>query len=206
MQIVVQISDIAHKNRYGYAWPYNYAFGEAHMNDSLETRAAELQQCEQRLTAKSKKLRKLRKTLTRKERELGGLEERLCADNKHHDFMIEYKSQAYNALYNSAMEKDKSLLTIAVAGIGFIVTVIDNDTDPAWIKYAAYAACICFLICILQVLEIFKANQELLICSTTDDDSTGAYIAGKLRNKDMLANCFFYTGILVTTVVGFVAN
>jgi hypothetical protein len=151
---------------------------------------------ELRLKRWNKKLKKQAATLT--EREL-----KLCEDEKNHDFMVEYKSQGYNALFNTAMEKDKSLLAISVAGIGFIVAVLDKEGSAAWVQYASYAACLMFLLCIHVVLSIFKLNQELLVCTTTDDDKTSVYIAKQLLSKDKIANWLFYSGILTSTIVGF---
>ncbi|EJL6332770.1 hypothetical protein NMR63_003370 [Vibrio cholerae] len=35
---------------------------------------------------------------------------------------IEFQSQSYASFYNTTLEKDKSILTLSVAGIGFLLT------------------------------------------------------------------------------------
>ncbi|TOF73932.1 hypothetical protein, partial [Vibrio parahaemolyticus] len=37
---------------------------------------------------------------------------------------IEFKSQSYASFYNTTLEKDKSILTLSVAGIGFLLTLL----------------------------------------------------------------------------------
>ena len=39
-------------------------------------------------------------------------------------YAVEFQSQSYASFYNTTMEKDKSILTLSVAGIGFLVTLL----------------------------------------------------------------------------------
>ena len=39
-------------------------------------------------------------------------------------YAVEFKSQSYSSFYNTTMEKDKSILTLSVAGIGFLITLL----------------------------------------------------------------------------------
>lgn len=44
-------------------------------------------------------------------------------------YAVEFKSQSYSSFYNTTMEKDKSILTLSVAGIGFLITLLKlSDT------------------------------------------------------------------------------
>lgn len=153
------------------------------------------------LEEKTNRLRRWEKKLRKREDSLKEREIKLCDEEKTHDFNIEFKSQAYAAFYASAMERDKSLLTISVAGIGFIAAILAKDV-PVWGFFVAAISAICFLTCIALLLAVFKLNGSYLLSITKDQYSLTEHLSNNLTTIDKSATVIFYIGILLATFLG----
>ena len=72
----------------------------------------------------------------------------------------EFYSQGVAAWFNTALERDKSLLTLSVAGVGVLVsmTQIAVDSIGSLLLYAG--ALLAFIFCLFFVLIIFKQNKK----------------------------------------------
>lgn len=149
------------------------------------------------------------------EKQLKGLEERekkleqlsleVDEDLLGQASLIEYRSQGYASFYNTRLEKDKSILTISVAGLGFLITFL-NLTTLDKISYSLLLlSSICFLFCIYTVIVIFDKNADYIISVVTDDDSF-AEKEINLRKLDKRSINAFYIGILLSFVLGLYAS
>lgn len=152
--------------------------------------------------SQEKEIKKLKKKLKKRELEINSIKEKNIEHDKHSQLMIEYKGQAYNALYNTAMEKDKSLLTISVAALGFIATIYKKEIDVIFL-YLSAASSILFLICIYTIIKIFKLNQDLLVSNVRDEEGLTDFLAKKLDREDKIASFTFYSGLMLATILGF---
>lgn len=150
---------------------------------------------------KAKRLKRWEKKLKKRESVLADRELKLCDEEKSHDFNIEFKSQAYSAFYASAMERDKSLLTISVAGIGFLAAILAKDV-PLWGFVVGAVSAICFLTCVALLLAVFKMNGNYLLSITKEQYSLTEHLSDNLTAIDRAATVFFYIGILLATFLG----
>lgn len=115
---------------------------------------------------------------------------------------VEFNSQSYASFYNTKLEKDKSILTLSVAGLGFLVTFTNLAGEMFLFSYAALIiAAFSFLICIYNVVTIFEKNALYIIEVTTDSDKSGE-LEIQLRRHDKIAIYSFYTGIFLSFVLG----
>jgi len=80
--------------------------------------------------------------------------------------LIEKKDVAFyqagvTAWYNTSLEHDKSLFTLSVGGIGLLMTLIRTMGVSSAETLVLYTlALVCFLICLVSVLVIFKKNRS----------------------------------------------
>lgn len=114
---------------------------------------------------------------------------------------VEYKSQAYASFYNTAMEKDKSILTLSVAGIGFLVTLLNISKTIGYVNYSIFIlASLCFLISIYCILSIFDKNADYMLDIAQDKDVTLKEY--KLKKLDKWAIRSFYLAIILSILLG----
>jgi hypothetical protein len=74
---------------------------------------------------------------------------------------IEYYSAAVTAWFNTALEHDKSILTLAAGGIGLLITLLTAvgiSTAEALLLYI-FAIC-CFVVALVSVLIVFSSNKN----------------------------------------------
>lgn len=115
--------------------------------------------------------------------------------------MVEFKSQSYASYYNTAMEKDKSILTLSVAGIGFLVTLLKLEDSIAVYQLFLFAiAAISFLVSIYSVITLFGENGDFIIDLINDRDVT--LKQHKLRILDRNAIYAFYLAIVMSLALG----
>ncbi len=122
------------------------------------------------------------------------------------DNNVDFKRQCFHqaavdAYFSSLMEKDKSLLTFASAGIGVIVSFTKLDLSK--IEFILFMISLSsFLITIGVVLAIFKGNaaymQELI-----NDDEANKVDRGLLL-MDKIADASFLTGVLSVIALSFI--
>lgn len=116
-------------------------------------------------------------------------------------FLVEFKSQSYASFYNTSMEKDKSILTLSVAGIGFLVTLLNFSKTIDYIDFSLFIiAAISFLVSIYCVVTLFGKNADYIIDLTQDRDITLKEY--KLRQLDKWAIRSFYLAIIVSIILG----
>lgn len=116
------------------------------------------------------------------------------SDSKH----VEFYSQGVAAWFNSALEHDKSLLTLSVAGIGVLVSFMQSAIDSISSLLLYVSAILAFMICLVSVLLIFKRNQKHIVDvfnGKNEDDSM-------LEIMDMSANYSFVAGMLLSALLG----
>lgn len=115
---------------------------------------------------------------------------------------IEFNSQSYASFYNTKLEKDKSILTLSVAGLGFLVTFTNFAEKLSVFSYVAFvAAAIAYLLCIYHVVTIFEMNASYIIEITTDSGKDDE-IEVQLKKYDKIVNYTFYIGIVLSFVLG----
>lgn len=104
------------------------------------------------------------KEINNKENEAMKLLENANEENKRNLLEIEYKSQAYASYYNTSMERDKSLLTLSVAGLGFLVTLINVTGKFQWFEFMFFlVAAASFVICLLYMINVNYYSRSTTI-------------------------------------------
>lgn len=111
---------------------------------------------------------------------------------------IEFYSQGVAAWFNSALEHDKSLLTLSVAGIGVLVSMVQTSIDSICALLLYSGAIISFMFCLVSVLMIFKRNKKHILnvfSGKTEDDPF-------LDILDGTASFSFFIAILLSVILG----
>ncbi|EEY99103.1 hypothetical protein VOA_001452 [Vibrio sp. RC586] len=115
---------------------------------------------------------------------------------------VEFNSQSYASFYNTKLEKDKSILTLSVAGLGFLITFTNFAEKLGTFAYVAFIlAALAYLFCVFNVITIFEKNALYIIEVTTDSDKASE-LEVQLRKHDKRAIYSFYLGILLSFVLG----
>ena len=115
---------------------------------------------------------------------------------------VEFNSQSYASFYNTKLEKDKSILTLSVAGLGFLITFTNFAEKLGAFAYFAFLfAALAYLFCVFNVITIFEKNALYIIEVTTDSDKASE-LEVQLRKHDKRAIYSFYLGILLSFVLG----
>lgn len=119
---------------------------------------------------------------------------------------IEYYSQAYASFYNTTLEKDKSILTLSVAGLGFLITFANLNVKLGCVAYAAFIlAALAYLYSIYNIITIFGENAKYIIEITTDSGKEGE-IETQLKKYDKRAINSFYIGIILSLALGVITS
>ncbi|MUK39796.1 hypothetical protein GNP82_19885 [Aliivibrio fischeri] len=114
---------------------------------------------------------------------------------------IEFQSQSYASFYNTTMEKDKSILTLSVAGIGFLVTLLKLTDKISYYELMFFIlASLSFLISIYCIITIFGNNSDFIIDLVHKRDVTLKQY--KLDTLDKMAIRSFYLGIIMSLLLG----
>ena len=113
---------------------------------------------------------------------------------------VEFYSQGVAAWFNSALEHDKSLLTLSVAGVGFLVSIMqmENAIDCVCTLILFIGAILSFVVCLASVLWIFKRNKKHIMDvfnGKKDSDS----VLGILDN---IASYSFMIAMLLSALLG----
>ncbi len=112
---------------------------------------------------------------------------------------IEFHSQSINAWYMSSLEKDKSILTLSVAGIGFMITLLTTKEIDSYLIFTLFCLSILsFLISIIFIIYIFDLNKKYLTNVLHNKDNSCI----KLKNKDLVAITSFFCGIIFSIILG----
>lgn len=120
-------------------------------------------------------------------------------DNQKH---VEYYSQSVNAWYLTALERDKSILTIASGGIALLVSLMTTSGINSYLVFYFYIiSIIFFLISIITIIMILNENKkdiENVINNTGENECD-------FINKDKLAFWTFILGIIFTMLIGIIS-
>lgn len=116
---------------------------------------------------------------------------------------VQYYSAITNAWLNTKMEKDKSLLTLSVGGVGFLVTLLTaigvRSTNVFWLYYLAFLS---FLISIISVIFIFGYNAKHLE-KVLEGKTKYACL---LRVLDRTVICSFILGVIFSLIIGILSG
>ena len=114
---------------------------------------------------------------------------------------IEFKSQSYASFYNTTMEKDKSILTLSVAGIGFLITLLKLTETIQFYDMAFFSiAALAFLVAIYCVITIFGKNASFIIDLTNNVDVQVKQYQLDVLDKWLIRS--FYLGIVMSLMLG----
>lgn len=113
---------------------------------------------------------------------------------------IEYYSAAVTAWFNTALEHDKSILTLAAGGIGLLITLLTTvglSTAEALVLYIFAIGC--FVVALVSVLIVFRDNKIHI-----ENILTGKEIGTDpcLAKVDGVAIWAFGLGVVLTAVIG----
>jgi len=106
---------------------------------------------------------------------------------------LAFYNASVNAWYATRMEKDKSLLTLSVAAIGLLITLITRlESVIVWI---AALAIISFIACVISIILIFDKNSTHIeeIINEVENPI-------KLNNLDRIAKYSFILGIILSFI------
>ena len=111
---------------------------------------------------------------------------------------IEFYSQGVAAWFNTALERDKSLLTLSIAGLGLLLALMPTAVNSIAALILYYLAAFALLVCVLSVLLIFQRNkkhiQDVFNGATSDDIW--------LAVLDQVAMWSFMLGVLCCAIIG----
>lgn len=117
-----------------------------------------------------------------------------------HQKEVEYYASSVNAWFNTSLEHDKSILTLAAGGIGLLITLLTTvglTSAEALVLYVA--AIISFLVALISVLVVFRHNrkyiEQVLTGKAAENDPV-------LAKADLIALWAFGIGILFTAIIG----
>lgn len=116
---------------------------------------------------------------------------------------VEFSSQAYASFFATTMERDRSMLSLSVAGIGFLVAMINWQKDQVITSTQLFFlvfAVLGFLGVVFVILKIMKDNGALVIGLV--NETNVAVQEYKLKNLDSWAFYLFNIGILFTACLG----
>lgn len=114
------------------------------------------------------------------------------------DYKAAHYSASINAWFGTKMEKDKSLLTLASAGVGFLVSLGANSrTERTLFIISSFS----FVITIFCAITIFEINAKLIEAVIRGDRSSTQ--VGKLAtNLDYVLVGTFLLGVTSLAVLG----
>lgn len=113
---------------------------------------------------------------------------------------VEYYASSVNAWFNTSLEHDKSVLTLAAGGIGLLITLLTTvglSSAEALVLYIAAIAS--FLVALVSVLVVFRRNRtyiEHVLAGTSDGNDP------MLAKADSVALWAFGLGVTFTAVIG----
>ncbi|QUX97751.1 hypothetical protein C0J08_21090 [Marinomonas sp. CT5] len=117
---------------------------------------------------------------------------------------VEFKSQGYASFYNTTLEKDKSVLTLSVAGIGFLVTMLQISEKVTFINLSLFfLAAFTFLISIFCIITIFQKNASYITNMVNEQWTETEKQEKVLERLDKIAIYSFISAIILSVALGF---
>lgn len=124
----------------------------------------------------------------------------MTPDEIAHQKEVEYYASSTNAWFNTSLEHDKSVLTLAGGGIGLLITLLTTvglSSEEALVLYVGAIAS--FLIALVSVLIVFRRNrtyiEQVLMGQAGATDPI-------LARADSIAMWAFGVGVVFTAVIG----
>lgn len=116
-------------------------------------------------------------------------------------YSVEFKSQSYASFYSTTMEKDKSVLTLSVAGIGFLITLLKlTDTLALYDMIFFALASLGFLCSIFCIITLFGKNADYIVDLAQEKDVTlKQHYLKKLDTRGIRS---FYLAIIMSLLLG----
>lgn len=112
---------------------------------------------------------------------------------------IEYYSVMLSAWINTKMERDKTLVTLAAAAIGLLITILTTLGANNIFEMILFAISICsFLTTIWSSLTIYQLNSKHIEDSLRGSSENSS----KLEKYDRLSIRAFIGGALIALVIG----
>lgn len=121
---------------------------------------------------------------------------------------LAYYEANLNAWIQSALELDRSLLTLSVAGLGLLVTLLTTHNGPnaTWLIVVYMSAIACLFLCVVAVLWVFHQNRAVAVEAIKNADrapgdaitSKASVVAGRL---DWVIRIFFAFGALLVAII-----
>jgi hypothetical protein len=117
-----------------------------------------------------------------------------------HQKEIEYYASSVNAWFNTSLEHDKSILTLAAGGIGLLITLLTTiGLSSAETLVLYICAIVSFLVALVSVLVVFRRNrtyiEQILTGKVLESDPV-------LAKADSIALLTFGLGVIFTAVIG----
>ncbi|MBM4918748.1 hypothetical protein HYO36_20170 [Vibrio parahaemolyticus] len=114
---------------------------------------------------------------------------------------IEFQSQSYASFYNTTLEKDKSILTLSVAGIGFLLTLLQFTKSISYIELAFFMiGAASYLVAIYCIISIFGKNSSFIIDLVRKRDTSVKQYQLDVLDKTAIRS--FYLAIVMTVLLG----
>lgn len=117
-----------------------------------------------------------------------------------HQKDVEYYAASVNAWFNTSLEHDKSILTLAAGGIGLLITLLTTiglSSAEALVLYIC--AIVSFLVSLVSVLVVFRHNrtyiEHVLAGKSSGNDPV-------LAKADLIALSAFGLGVVFTAIIG----
>ena len=113
---------------------------------------------------------------------------------------IAFYSAAMDAWLTTAMEHDRSVLTLASGALGLLVTLLTTQGLSSAAELVLYvAAILCFGLTIITVLYVFRKNRRYIedIVHKTDRGNEK-----RLSIADQLASLAFALGVVLAVLIG----
>jgi hypothetical protein len=111
---------------------------------------------------------------------------------------VEFYSQGVAAWFGTALEHDKSLLTLSVAGIGVLISMMQTAANSVLALLLYAGAIFAFMICLVSILMIFKMNKKHIIDVFNRQTSYDPF----LDMWDSAASCSFFIAMLLSAALG----
>lgn len=112
--------------------------------------------------------------------------------------VVEFYSQGVGAWFSTALEHDKSLLTLSVAGIGVLVSMMQTSIDSVSSLLLYAGAILAFMVCIVSVLFILNRNKKHIIDVIYGEISDDLF----LDRLDRAASISFFIAMLFSATLG----
>jgi len=113
---------------------------------------------------------------------------------------VAFYSAGVNAWYSTALEHDKSLFALSGGGIGLLLTLMNISAaeGPRFMVIFYVLATLCFAVCLVSVLFIFKNNKHHI-----EQTLTGTVLKSDpvLEKLDSIAMWAFGLGAVLTAVI-----